>query len=815
MITPRSFSKIIPSANLLPYPDMPIEKVSTDSRSVFNDRSTLFFALKTPYNDGKHFIEELTQKGVRNFVVHTDYQPLTKANYFFVEDTLKSLQKVAAFHRKKFDFPILLIAGSNGKTIVKEWLFHLSKNQLRVARSPKSYNSQIGVPHSLLLLKSKDQLGLIEAGISKPGEAKILSDTIQPTLGIFTNMGSAHSENFGSEREKVEEKAKLFEHCRGIIYCKDHTEIAKTLKSKLPHKDHITWSKHDKSADLFIKSICAEDTFTDIHGVYRQLERSIRIPFRDPSSIENCIHCWLTGLTLKLNIDPLQAAFPTLEPVEMRLETMQGIEGSTVINDTYNSDLNSIQEAISFLSLTHKQSKRVLILSDILESNINPRDITHLKDSIASANIETFIGIGTSISKLSPLATNINTYLYRDTDSFLSQIHKHSFRDKTVLCKGARRFRFEKIVNHLSLQKHDTLLEVDVRALSDNINFFREKLQSVNPKAEIMAVLKANSYSCGAREIAEILQRKGISRFAVAFTHEGIDLREQGMHRSILVFNPDQHKDLIQHGLEPSIFNVKGLVSFKKALLKSRIPQRYPIHLKLNTGMNRLGFEGDELKPLLSLLRQSPQLYVASIFSHLSSAGDERERRFTAKQIQTFQAMSQTLIAHLGYRPLLHILNTAGVLHHTQDCLDMVRIGIGLYGVGQGLKNVIGLKSMISQLRRVKAGESIGYDRFFRATRDMKTAVVPVGYADGIPRAWSEGGYVVIGGKKAAILGRISMDMMVVDVSGIACQERDEVWVLGQRPSCIEIAQRVGSVPHEVMVGISPRIKRIYRHYDR
>lgn len=815
-LSPHLFSEIVPCIASITQPHALIEEASTDSRDIFTGKNTVFFALKTNYNDGEKFIKDLFDRGVLNFVVHSGYKPLIKANFFFVEDTLKSLQLLAAHHRNYFTYPLVVITGSNGKTTVKEWLFQLAETKYNTIRSPKSYNSQIGVAHTLLTLEDRYDLALVEAGISQKNEMDTLSEMIAPTLGIFTNIGTAHGENFRNEQEKIEEKSKAFRRCHTIIYCKDHKKITDTLQKTYPEKRHVSWSLNDPRSDLYISNITTYHSKSRITASYQTKEISIEVPFKQSGNIENIMHCWLTSLVLEVPIPSIRKSMMQLDSIEMRLETMSGICGSTVINDTYNSDITSVKQALNFLSLQESGKEKTLIISDVLQTK-NRKQTSHtLAQLINSSDISTVICIGEAIKDL-PSLIGKEVFHHTTTEDFLKNFDAFSFKDRIILCKGARKFCFERIVKKLALQNHDTTLEINIPALIDNVRFFQKKLK---PEVKIMAVIKAEAYSCGAAEVSQVLAQKNISHLAVAFTDEGIHLRSHGIQRPIVVFHPDtqQYQNMIEYKLEPSIFHMQGLINFEKTAKRSGLT-KYPIHLKVNSGMNRLGFEPSEMDEPISFLKDSPYLQVSSVFSHLAASGDIHQKEFTLGQIENFNTTSLDIAKKLNYNPMRHILNTEGILYYPEHSFDMVRVGIGLYGVlshrnlaQSHLKNVVRLTSVISQIKLVKKGDSIGYDRSYITEHDVRVATIPIGYADGLPRTWSKNGYVIIKGEKASIIGQISMDTMIVDVSDIPCQTYDTVCIAGENPSYVEISEKTQTIPHEILSKLSPRIKRVYTY---
>ena len=723
--------------------------VSIDSRSLQNNSETLFFALTGPNHDGHQYISELAQKGVTHFVV--SQKPQTSDNsltFYVVKDTLVALQKLATYYRQEFDIPVIGITGSNGKTIIKEWLNFLLNPDYNIIRSPKSYNSQVGVPLSVLGINEKHNLAIFEAGISTINEMEHLQNMIRPTIGVLSNIGSAHDEGFEDLAEKIKEKLQLFKSVSVLILNKN-----KTIEVFIPSKiKTFTWSSNDKSADVFVMTAEKGDE-TQLKITYNDLCFTVEIPFQDQASIENAIQCLMVLLHLQYKQDVIQERMKFLYPVEMRLKVKNGINNTAIIDDSYASDFQSLKIALDFLENQKQYKKKTLILSDIFQSGL-PDDELYSKVSqlIVSNKINRVFVIGDTISKYAKKFPNCKTF--QSTDDFLNHIDEINFENETLLIKGARNYHFEEIVAALEEKTHETVLEINLNAISHNLNFFKSKLD-INTK--LMVMVKAFGYGNGGFEIAKLLEYHKIDYLGVAFADEGIALKTAGITLPIMVMNPEttSFSAIIQHQLEPEIYSFKGLQSFLKLAVAKKL-KHVPIHIKLDTGMHRLGFQAADINQLTSILKDNSHIQVKSILSHLAASDDLELIDFTLHQIEQFEEMSTTLINELDYVPIRHLLNTSGISNFTNAQYDMVRLGIGLYGISNDaeeqkfLEVVSTLKSVISQIRILQEGESVGYGRRFMATKTTKVATIPIGYADGISRHWGNGvGYVVIKNKKA------------------------------------------------------------------
>ncbi len=814
-------------------PDDPIiQELLIDSRRLIQPEHCLFVALTSSRNDGHNYIDELYEKGVRIFLISRmadEGYRIPPACFIVVPDTLMALQQLAAFHRKQFNYPVIGITGSNGKTIVKEWLFQMLNPDYRIIRSPKSYNSQIGVPLSVWKMNAGNNLAIFEAGISQPGEMDKIEPIIRPTIGIFTNIGTAHDEHFHDHRQKVEEKLKLFIHSGTLVYCADHQLITEVLHSDIHFSNlkTFTWSRNCE-ADLVITSIDKSIRSTTITAVYHSAEYSFSFPFTDDASIENVMHCWATMIVLcQPCLSGRQAAScilhpaAALTPIAMRLELKEAINHCSLINDSYNSDFNSLSIAIDFLDQQNQQRKKTIILSDILQSGRNKEELyQEIAELLLLKKIDRIIGIGRDISRYGDKFC-MQKIFFEKTEDFLNQFPLSSFQNETILLKGARIFEFEKISAILQLKAHETVLEINIDALVHNLNYFRSKLKR---GTRTMAMVKAFSYGSGSFEIANVLQFYHADYLAVAYADEGVELRKAGIHLPVMVMSPEEHglDTLLKFNLEPEIYNLRILRLLKETIERNQTSSQEAIrvHIKLDTGMHRLGFEENDLDELISFLIADPGIHVQSIFSHLAASEDPAEDNFTRDQIRIFLEMSNKITQSLDYPVMRHVLNSAGISRFPEAQFDMVRLGIGLYGVGMdeeeqsALRNVSTLKSVITQIKHVRAGDTIGYNRKGKAARDMVIAIVPIGYADGLNRRLGNGaGTLFIHGRPAPIIGNICMDLTMIDITDLTSSdilEGDEVVIFGEIHPVTKLARQIGTIPYEVLTSISRRVKRIY-----
>ncbi len=793
-----------------------------DSRKISNAETSLFFALIGERHDGHNYIYDLYENGIRNFVVSSIPQNLDRiagSNFILVKDTLIALQQLSAFHRQQFKIPIIGITGSNGKTIVKEWLYQLMREDKNIVRSPKSFNSQVGVPLSVWQISEEHSLGIFEAGISKPSEMNLLSNIIQPTIGIITNIGQAHDENFESQKQKVEEKLKLFLNSEVIIYCKDYTQIHKEIiNEEVFHETKaFTWSRKLR-ADLLIGRITKNDLDTEIQGVFKNDFIGISIPFTDEASIENAIHCWTVMLYLGYENNVIAERMRYLSPIAMRLELNEGINNCSIINDSYNSDLSSLVIALDFLNQQKQHPKKTLVLSDILQSGQTDESLyKEVANLIHKKGISRLIGIGESISNQES-QFNIEKSFYKSTNDFLQHFNNSFFRDETILLKGARAFGFEAISKVIQQKVHETVLEINLNSIVHNLNYYRSKL---NANTKMMAMVKAFSYGSGSFEIANILQFHRVDYLCVAYADEGIELRKAGITLPIMVMNPEEqsYDSMIQYNLEPEIYSLRVLGLFEASLKRSenKSTKLIPIHIKLDSGMHRLGFDESDINELIVRIKNNKQILIKSIFSHLAASDEGAHDEFTWHQIKKFNLTYDVIKSHFSYPILKHILNSAGISRFPDAQFDMVRLGIGMYGIGVNqaeqvqLQNVSTLKTNISQIKNIPANDTIGYSRKGVALVDMQIATVPIGYADGLSRKLGNGkGKMIVKGKPAPIIGNVCMDMCMIDITNIHANENDEVIIFGDNYSIREVAKNADTIPYEILTNVSRRVKRIY-----
>jgi Alr-MurF fusion protein len=814
--------------------DSVVTELAIDSRAIEYPGQTLFIALKSPLRDGHDFIGDAWEKGVRNFLLShkTDTSHLIESNILLVDDTLVSLQNIASAHRKNFNIPVIGITGSNGKTVVKEWLAQLLEHQINLVRSPKSYNSQIGVPLSVWLMKQEHELAIFEAGISQAGEMEKLEPIIQPTIGIFTTLGAAHSEGFLSQAQKMDEKLLLFRQVKQLIYCIDneliHERITRfanqhpgTYGAGKPQL--FTWS-FKKDATLSVMKVTAVSGKTTIRARYKEEQIGISIPFTDDASIENAIHCWCALLLLKVPNDTIKAGMELLQQVSMRLEMRHGINDCTVINDAYNSDLTSLQLALNYLGQQRQHQRHTVIMSDILQPGKRDAELyEEVATYISRRNIQRFIGVGPALYRNKDLFKKhkqLKSYFYKSTEHLLKNFHLLTFEKEAILLKGARIYEFEKIGLLLEQKVHQTIMSVDLSALKHNLDVFRSILK---PRVKTMAMVKAFAYGSGSYEIANLLQYAGVDYLAVAYTDEGIALRKAGIKVPIMVMSPDMSSfdRMIAWKLEPEIYNFRSLDAFT-AIARTLRVSGYRIHIKLDTGMHRLGFNPGDMETLTQQIAATPEIAIASIFSHLAASDDASEDKFTAAQATQFESMSNVIAASLSYKPLRHLCNSAGIARHSELQYDMVRLGLGLYGVDGSstlqnkLKQISTLRTSIAQIREIPAGDNIGYGHRTLSTRNMRIATVCIGYADGYPRSLGNGkAYMLVNGQEAPTVGSICMDMCMLDITDIAdVAEGDDAIVFGPGLAVTELARRAGTISYEIMTGISQRVKRVYMNEE-
>jgi len=778
-----------------------VNSLFIDSRNHFNENNVLFIAIKGDFNDGHEYLIELYEKGLRNFIIERTAREklipkvrffkknkslqFIEANIIVVENAVVALQKIAAHHRRKFDIPVIGITGSNGKTIVKEWLYHILRSQFNIVRSPKSYNSQVGVPLSILQMNRHHTLAIFEAGISLPGEMEALKKMIMPTLGLLTNIGTAHLENFESKNALINEKRTLFKSCQYI---------------------HI--DDKDEFADIHIEK---QGNHSKINANWKGLKVRYQIPFFDQAAIQNSLSCVALLLKFGIEINFITSKTISLPQIAFRLETRKGKDSNIIILDNYNADIASLRIVLDYLDRHDKSKKRYLILSDIKQDRTKSIDLyNHIAELVNQRNIDNFIGIGKEIMKHRNLFNK--GYFYESTEQYIKDLEINSVKNTVIVIKGSSEFRFEEIGHLLEAKTHETVLEINLNAISHNIKTYKNLL---NPETKLLVMVKAFGYGAGSKEIGQVLQHNNVDYLGVAYTDEGLDLRNEGIELPILVMNAERSSfnDIIKNDLEPSIFSFKQLDNFIRKLIDLG-ERNYPIHLKLDTGMNRLGFIEEEIDNIISIIMSQPEVRVKSIFSHLAGSDKSKHNDFTNQQTELFKACANRLEGGLGYSVQKHILNSAGIENFPEHQFDMVRLGIGVYGNSSSLNNLepVGrLKTVITQLKDTPKGSSIGYSRGDFAEDDLTIAIIPIGYADGFSRCLSNGkGHVLVKGKLAPVIGNVCMDMTLINVTDIQCKEGDEVIIFGIERPIEDLAKEMGTISYEVMASISQRVVRVY-----
>ena len=791
----------------------------TDSRSLCFPSETLFFAIVTRRGDGHNYIRDLYDRGVRNFVVSRlpdnmgDYE---ESNFLLVRDTLVALQTLAARHRESFDIPVIGVTGSNGKTMIKEWLYQLLEPDYVVTRSPKSYNSQIGVPLSVWLLNKQSEIGVFEAGISRKDEMGQLWKIIKPTIGVLSNIGLAHQENFQSMQEKCVEKLKLFRDCNVIIYNGDNELIQDCVDKSVITAREIAWSRKNQEKPLFISAINKSDSQTEIKYRYIGLENSFTIPFIDDASIEDVLHCLAVCVFLMMPPEKITERMARLEPLAMRLEVKDGKQGCILINDSYNSDISSLGIALDFMARRHddKSRGRTLILSDILQSGWSVRELYRkVAQLVESRGITKFIGIGEDISSAEKFFDVQEKYFFPTTKAFLKSNLIGGMRNELVLIKGARTFEFDRIAERMELKVHETILEVNLQAIADNLNRYRGMLK---PETKIVCMVKASAYGSGAIEVAKTLQDRKVDYLAVAVADEGAELRKAGITTSIMVMNPERTSfgTLFDYKLEPEVYSFHLLDMIIRAAEHNGVTN-FPIHIKVDTGMHRLGFAPDDIPELVHRLQRQTAVIPCSVFSHFVGSDSSDFDDFSKLQIERFNEAADTLQAAFKHHIIRHICNSAGIERFPQVHYDMVRLGLGLYGINpldnQPLETVCTLKTTILQIRELEKGETVGYSRKGKITRHTRIAAIPIGYADGLDRHLGNGkAYCLVNGQKAYYVGNICMDVCMIDVTDIECQEGDSVEIFGPNLPVHVLSDILGTIPYEIISTVSIRVKRIY-----
>ena len=798
--------------------DANVRWLLTDSRSLCFPEETLFFALRSKRNDGHRYVDDLYRRGVRSFVVEqVPEHPQSDANYLKVPSALAALQRLAERHRDEFDIPVVGITGSNGKTMVKEWLYQLLLPSQKIVRSPRSYNSQIGVPLSVWLLNEQTEVALFEAGISQPGEMMALHDIIQPTIGVLTRLGSAHQEHFRSMEEKCMEKLELMHDTNALVYPMDDNTVSRCIRRLNYRGEKIGWSRTDSQAPFFVKETAQTNQSSHITYIYKGEQGEYTIPFIDEASIEDSIICAATALHLGLTMEQIAGRMEHLEPIAMRLEVKQGRRGCTLINDSYNSDINSLDIALDFMNRRPDEQgrRRTLILSDIYQSGEQPDELyRQVNDLCTKRGISKFIGIGDEVSAHANVFLIGEKSFFATVAEFLASTTFSQLHDEVILLKGSRRFGFEHITELLEQKVHETILEVNLGAVVDNLNYFRSFLK---PDTRMVCMVKADAYGAGAVEVAKTLQDHRVDYLAVAVADEGVTLRRAGITANIMVMNPEMtaFKTMFDYDLEPEVYSFRLLDALVKAARKEGITG-WPVHIKLDTGMHRLGFNPEEdMDELIDRLKHQQAVIPRSVFSHFVGSDSDEFDAFSAQQFQLFDEGSQRLQAAFSHKILRHMDNSAGIEHFPERQMDMCRLGLGLYGVNprnnKMLSTVSTLKTTILQLRHVKAGDSVGYSRRTILERDSVIGAIPIGYADGLNRhLGNRHGYCLVNGRRAEYVGNICMDVAMIDVTDIPCQEGDMVEVFGEHLPVTVLSDIIDTIPYEVLTGVSNRVKRVY-----
>ena len=803
-------------AQQLPCPEHAVTELLFDSRRLLLPDQTLFFAIKTDKTDGHDFIPKLIQAGVSNFVVTEDLAQWTEfphCNFLRVGDSVKAMQQLASAHRRQFDIPVIGITGSNGKTIVKEWLCQMLNHDYQLIANPNSYNSQIGVPYSVWQMRPHHNLAIFEAGISQPGEMCRLEAIIHPTIGILTNIGTAHSQFFKDEKQKLEEKSQLFTHCNTLIYCQDNPLVKSVLqKNQKAGQQLLSWG-HGTDAHFCItqEKSNGQQTVLTLNG------QDFTIPFVDSASVENAVHTIVLLLHLGFDPDKINAKLALLTPVLMRMEIKIAINQSVVLDDTYSLDFNSLRVALDFLKTQIRYERKTAILSDFAQAGqLTESNYQEINKLLATNGIHRLIAVGPEFCQKTHCFTTPEMYFFHTTEELLKELGNIPFQDEAILVKGARNFGFEKVVEALQLRSHRTVLNVSLPAMENNLKYYRSL---ISPHTRMVAMVKAQCYGLGDVELINELQYYNIDYLAVAYTDEGVNLRKKNIKLPIIVLGAEgeSFEMMIEYGLEPEIFNFYSLNEFENALCHHPELSNFKIHLKIDTGMHRLGFRKEEIPELVERIKKNPQLRIASVFSHLAAAEDAHEDAFTLSQISYFKEVTDLISSQFDYKILRHIVNSAGISRFPQAHFDMVRLGIGLYGFSAvaedraHLQQVATLQTVITHVHTIKKGETVGYNRTFVADRDTRVGIIPIGYADGFPPELGRGvGSVLVKGRQAPIIGKICMDMTMIDLTGLEAREGDEVVIYGEHNRMDDIAAKIGKIPYHLLTSISKRVPRIY-----
>jgi len=806
---------INPEETILGTPEYQITELAIDSRKVTDAEHTLFFAIETEKNDGHLYIPSLYQLGVRNFVitkVMETYAMCEGANFLFVEDSVAALQRLAQRHRQQFHYPVIGITGSNGKTIVKEWLTSILDDKFKVVKSPDSYNSRLGVPLSVWQMSDQHDIAVFEAGISRPNEMRVLADIIDPTIGILTNIGAAHAQFFPSNNRKIIEKLKLFRNVEVLIYHNDNEELNMILQlPEYARLNKISWGDSRSTYPVQMQAADSGGTIISLDGF------NYTVPFIDSASLENVTHVIVTLLYVGFTPEEIDSHLGRLTHISMRLEILEGRNHSVIVNDTYSLDINSLSAALNFLDTQTQMTKKTLVISDFEQvGQLAEEDFRRLNAQLKRHHISRLIAVGSSFEGYRGVFDLEEQLFYHDTADLLDHLSQLPISYEIILVKGARNFHFEQVVNALQHKTHLTIMQVNLPALAYNLNFHRNRLR---PDTKMVAMVKASSYGLGDVELVNTLLDQGIDYLAVAYTDEGVRLRKRRIDTPIIVLGAEAHsfEVMVNHRLEPEIFNFYYLQQLEEVLARHPEIPTFNIHVKLDTGMHRLGFDMQDIPRLIDIVKRNPKLRIASVFSHLAAAEDPAEDAFTRRQIALFGHMTDVLCAAFDYKILRHILNSAGIIRFPEAQFDMVRLGIQLYGCSEipemtmKLHNVVTLKTVITQIKQIPAGETIGYNRTWKLQRDTQVAIIPIGYADGYPRELCNGrGKVLVQGQKVPVIGKICMDMCMLDITGLRVHEGDEVIVYGEGNTVSEMAAAAGLISYELMTRISQRVPRVY-----
>lgn len=792
------------------------EEIYFDTRTVFQPHNGIFFAFSEFQKNGNLFLQEAYKKGIRAFVCSETGEIQKDAVYLKVDSPLNALQAWAEHHREAFHFPVIGITGSNGKTIVKEWLNQLLWKDFSIVRSPKSYNSQIGAPLSVLQMNEENNLGIFEAGISQPGEMDKLEEIIKPEIGILTHIGSAHLENFRNKHEILLEKIKLFRNVKKIIFNSENEEVTKFIRDIYSHEKFQLFTFGIQENDTIrVLSKADNPNGKEIKIRYKSNDYVFRIPFHDEASAENILTVLTTIVSLNLDLEHYLPHTGNLLPIEMRLEIKEAIRDSILINDTFNSDLHSVKVALDVLA-QQPFPRKSAVLTDVLQSSLNKDELyKKVAALVNSYKIDDLVLIGEVLPNYKNLFTT-PARVFTTTDEFLKTLSIQNVHNEAILLKGARPFQLEKISSFLEKKSHDTVLEINLKALLDNVKFFKSRLR---PETKMMAMIKANSYGTGSFEISQTLEHHGIDYLGAAYADEGVELRKAGITLPIIIMNPEQssYSSVIDYKLEPEIYSLRVLELFVQKLKEKSIAEPYPVHIKIDSGMNRLGFRLEQIEELIFHLKNEKSVYIKSVFTHLATADIPGEKAFALEQLKIFDEAYTKISSGLNISPVKHALNSPGIIHFPEHQYDMVRLGIGMYGISEDenirkqLKNVVTFKTVISRISEIEPGETVSYGRRFKAERKTRIATIPVGYADGIRRSLGYGnGKINIHGNLVKIIGTICMDMLMLDVTDVSCKEGDEVIIFGENPSISEVAEQMGTIPYEVLTSISSRVKRVY-----